>query len=70
MKKLIAIALIIAVLALIAGCQQKVSTTTSAQTNTDTDVSSMEKDIAEIDAIEDDTGLSDLDSLEQDLGTI
>jgi len=69
MKKLIAIALIIAVLALIAGCQQKVSTT-SVQTNTDTDVSSMEKDIAEIDAIEDDTGLSDLDSLEQDLGTI
>ncbi len=67
MKKIIALLLITAVLALLIGCkaQQK----TPAVTEEDQEIAEIEQEIEEID-IEEDLDLSELDELEKDLGLI
>ncbi len=65
MKKILAVLLLIVVLALMIGCKP----TTPAEEE-DGDVAEIEEEMAGIDELEEELDLSELESLEEDLGLI
>ena len=76
-KKILAIMFVIAILALIVGCQPKVddtmdetqdaTTETTTETTTTEDINDVASDLDEIESLEEDLGLEELENLEQEL---
>jgi len=71
MKKIIALLLIVVLVSTV-GCQiaKKSAPAKEEETTSESDVSQIEKEIAEIDDLEDDIDFEDLDKLEEDLELI
>lgn len=70
MKKLLVVGFL-ATLLLIAGCGKQTVQTQAVQTpSTDSEVTSVANDIADVNTLDDDLDTSDLDSLDQDLAAM
>ena len=77
-KKILALLFIVSIAVFLIGCKaeieepetapiEPIEPVTETETTTDADIADVESDIAEIDTLEDDLGLDELESLEQEL---
>jgi len=71
MKRFVAIAALL-VIVVLAGCAQRpsVADDTTAPVSTESEASSVQDDLAEIEALTDDLGLEEIESLDEDLAAL